>query len=207
MAMVGEIDLVVRGKGSHGAKPHQGLDALVIASEVVLGVQTIVSRHIDPLEPVVITLGTIKGGERRNIIAGAVEIEGTVRAFDEATFDRMMERLKTYLKGISVAYDTEIDIEIRKLYPPVVNDSDLYDAFYNVFSKRCKVIAPQMISEDFSYYQQAVPGFFYFLGTGNETLGYTYPLHHPKFNFNSSVLSVGTMSYVELLSAKGVIKE
>lgn len=205
MAMTGEFDIDIIAKSAHGAMPHTGIDGLVIACECLLGLQTIVSRNIEPTDPVVLTIGKVVGGERRNIIAGNVRMEGTLRTFNQDVYNKMVHRMRTYLSGIASAYEIEINLVVRDMYPPVFNDVNLFDEFWKINSDRCELIKPQMISEDFSYYQKAVPGLFYFIGSYNETKGHIYPLHNSRFNFDSDVLMDGIKSYIGLLSAKGSI--
>jgi amidohydrolase len=205
MAMTGEFDIDIVAKSAHGAMPHTGIDGLVIASECLLGLQTIASRNVEPTDPVVLTIGKVVGGERRNIIAGNVRMEGTLRTFSQEVYNKMVSRMKTYLSGIASAYEIEIKLEVRDMYPPVVNDVNLFDEFWKICGDKCELIKPQMISEDFSYYQEAVPGLFYFVGSYNETKGHVYPLHSSRFNFDNKVLMDGIESYIRLLSAKGSI--
>ncbi len=202
MAMVGEFDIHIKAKGAHGAMPHTGIDGLVIASECLLGLQTILSRNISPIHPAVLTVGKLNGGERRNIIAEHVTLEGTLRAFDKDVYKTLKHRLQQYVKGLAAAYGVEIACEVRDAYPPVVNNEALYKQFSKAF-KDAILIDPQMISEDFSYYQEAVPGLFYFLGTKNEKDGYVYPLHHSRFNVNDDVLIEGVQSFLTLLKSFG----
>jgi amidohydrolase len=207
MAMTGEFDIDIFAKSAHGAMPHTGIDALVIASEVLLGLQTIVSRNISPIDPAVLTVGRFEGGERRNIIAGKARLEGTIRAFDKSVYNRIKTRMQTYLKGIESAYEVSIQIAFRDMYPPVINDAGLFDEFYAHHEAVCDVIPPQMISEDFSYYQEQVPGLFYFIGTYNEEKNFIYPLHNSKFNFDDDIMLDGLKSYIGILSYKKSIVE
>jgi amidohydrolase len=204
MAMAGEFDIVIRSKSSHGAIPHEGIDSITIAAEIISGLQTIVSRNINPIKSAVLTIGKIEAGERRNIIAGRAKLEGTMRAFEKEVYYTMKKRMQDYLKGIEIAYGVIIDLDVRDMYPPVVNHADLFDQFIHRMSNAlgdmiCEIIDPQMISEDFSYYQEVVPGLFYFVGTRNEGKGYTHSLHHCEFNFDPIVLVLGLRTYIEVL--------
>lgn len=207
MAMVGEFDLKLIAKSAHGAMPNMGLDAVLIASEMVLGLQSIVSRNIDPIEPAVLTVGKFTSGERRNILAGTANLEGTIRAYNQDVFQVIINRIKTYVQGVAAAYAIEYELEIRDLYPPVVNDVNLYETFKMVNGDLATIQKPQMISEDFSYYQKKVPGLFYFLGVRNEEKGFVYPLHHPKFNLDEQALMDGVESYIRLLKYTNSIKD
>ncbi len=206
MAMTGEFDIEVIAKSAHGAMPHIGTDGIVIASEIVLGLQTIVSRNISPVSAAVLTIGRLESGERRNIIAGRAKLEGTIRAFDKAVYNRIKERMKRYVEGVAHAYDVTIDLRFVDMYPPVINDENLFSAFVSHHETLCDIIEPQMISEDFSYYQEEIPGLFYFIGTYNEEKSYIYPLHNAKFNFDDQILLNGMETYKNILLYKGSIK-
>jgi len=206
MAMTGEFDIVVSAVSAHGAMPHTGIDGLVIASEIVLGLQSIVSRNVNPVKPAVLTVGRFDGGERRNIIAGKATLEGTIRAFDDDVYELVKSRMEQYVSGIGKAYGVEITLTFFDKYPPVVNDKNLFDEFYAYHSDQCEIIDPQMISEDFAYYQQEIPGLFYFIGTYNEEKSHVYPLHSCKFNFDDDILLNGIQTYINILSYKKSIE-
>lgn len=206
MAMTGEFDIDIISKSAHGAMPHLGTDGIVIASEIVIGLQTIISRNINPINPAVMTIGRMEGGERRNVIAGSARLEGTIRAFDKEIFNRIKTRMRQYLDGIEMAFDVKIKTEFRDMYPPVVNDQNLFNEFISYHADVCDVIDPQMISEDFSYYQEKVPGLFYFIGTYNEEKEFVYPLHHSKFNFDDEALLHGIETYISVLDYKNSIQ-
>lgn len=192
MAQTGEFDILIKGKSAHGAMPHKGTDALVAAAGALIALNTVVSRNIDPLEPAVLTVGRLVGGERRNIIAGEAILEGTMRAFNEETYSKLRSRLISIIKNTSEAYDCTIESEIRDMYPAVHNNEELFEAFRRaVGEENLEVIKPMTISEDFSYFQKAVPGLFFMLGSRNESLKYTNPLHSNMFNFNEDILLEG----------------
>ncbi len=207
MAMTGEFDIDIYAKSAHGAMPQTGVDGIVIASEIILGLQTVVSRSISPIQPAVLTVGKLTAGERRNIIAGKARLEGTIRAFDKSVFEQLKSRMRTYLKGMEMAYDVRIELETRDMYPPVVNDHSLHSEFVSIFKEKIVEIEPQMISEDFSFYQEHVPGLFYFIGTRNAEKGYVYPLHNAKFNFDDTILMHGLETYRSVLLHKNSIAE
>lgn len=202
MGMVGEFDIEIKGSSAHGAMPQTGNDSMIVAAECIMGIQTIISRNIDPMESAVLTVGKLNAGERRNIIAGSATLEGTIRAFDADVYKKMLSRLSTYLKGLEMSYDVEIKLETRDLYPAIQNDQGLFEAFWTLNEDKMVLQKPQMVSEDFSFYQEKVPGLFYFLGTENKELGYTFPLHHSKFNLDESALLLGVQSYLDLLISK-----
>lgn len=199
MAKTGEFDITIRAKSGHGAMPHTAIDGIYIASQLISNYQSIVSRNVNPNQGSVITIGKIYGGEARNIIANTVKMEGTIRAFDNKVYDLIKQRMSTINVGLEKMYNINIDMEYRDMYPPVVNDKTLYDILDKCLTNNEKhLLEPIMIAEDFSYYQERVPGFFFMLGSKNEELGYTYPLHSCYFNFNEEILIKGIEVYVKI---------
>ncbi len=205
MAQTGEFDIDITGKSGHGALPHKGVDAIVIAADLIARLQTIVSRTISPIEPAVLTIGRMEGGERRNIIAGKARLEGTVRAFNETLFDEIFETIKKHCRATELAYDCSVEWDLRKMYPPVVNDIKLTEDFMKANGAFTDTIDPQMIAEDFSYFQKAVPGVFFFVGTRSTEKGFVFPLHNTRFNFDEETLLNGVQAYVNLLTVKGYL--
>lgn len=200
MAQTGEFDIYVKGKSGHGAIPQNSIDSILISAGLVNSFQSIISRNISPIDSAVLTIGRIEGGERRNVIANKVSMEGTLRAFKESVYKKIKERMVSIVKGLEVSYDCEIDLIFRDMYPPVNNNENLVNSFINIIGEEnIEAIEPQMISEDFSYYQKEVPGLFFFLGVRNEKEGYIYSLHNSQFNFNEKVLITGVQIYVDLL--------
>lgn len=206
MAMTGEFDITIHGISGHGAMPHKGIDAALIASEMILMLQNIVSRRIDPVEPAVVTVGKVTIGERRNIIAETAVLEGTCRAFSEAVFQKIESCMRDYIKGVEISYGICVDLDFHVAYPPVINDGALTADFIlaNGVDKVLE-IAPQMIAEDFSLYQKVVPGLFVFLGVRNEAKGFVNPLHSSKFDFDEVALAIGIEGMINMLKVRGVI--
>lgn len=204
MAMTGEFDIDIRTKSGHGAMPHTANDGMIVMSQLINQLQTIASRNIDPTQASVVTIGKVSGGERRNIIAEHVRLEGTTRAFSEDVYHTIEKRMTEIIKGLEVSYDCVIDLDLRTMYPPVVNHKSSVDAFVQA-NKSMNVVEfpPQMISEDFSYYLKEAKGAFIFLGTQSVEDGYVFPLHNSKFNYNESALLYGLQSYVNLLNHYG----
>lgn len=199
MAQTGEFDIRIKGKGSHGAMPHKGHDALVAASDTVLMLNTIVSRFVNPIEPAIVTAGRMICGEIRNVIAEKALLEGTMRAFNDTTYNIIKSRLITIANSISTAYSCECSYEIRDMYPAVNNDVKLFERLTEVIDRDDLIyLDPLMISEDFSYYQKKIPGLFLMLGSGNTEKGYVYPLHSNKFNFNEEILILGVQVFYNL---------
>lgn len=207
MAMTGELDIDIYGKSAHGAKPHLGRDSIVIAANIIQQLQQIISRCLKPIEPAVLTVGRIEGGERRNVIAGKTSLEGTIRGFSVETFDVIEREMDRLFKQFEGAYDCEIKYDLRRLYPPVVNDAKLYEDFSKVCGGQVVTVAPQMLAEDFSYFNRIAPCLFFFLGTRNEEKGYVFGLHHEEFNFSEPVLLNAVQAYINLLIYYGSLRE
>jgi amidohydrolase len=196
MASADTFAITIRGKGAHGAQPHLGSDAVVIAAESVLALQHIRSRRIDPLEPLVITLGTIRGGQRHNIIADEVTLTGTMRAFSEQARERAIALMRETLQHVTAAYGGTYELTIQESIPVTFNEPALVEEMLPtirriVGAENALAIKPFMPAEDFSYFQKVIPGFYYFLGVGNRAKGITAGWHTPEFDVDEESLVVG----------------
>ena len=196
MASSDRFSITIRGKKVHGAYPHDGIDAVVIAAECVTALQTIRSRRINTQEPLVITVGSIHGGNRFNIISDEVRLEGTMRTLSEEVRKQAMEMMKQTLGGITAAYGGSYEIEFGGANPVTWNDPALVEATLPIMrkvlgEKNLTTPRPQMGAEDFSRFQQVIPGFFYFLGVGNRARGITAMIHTPEFDADEESLVIG----------------
>jgi amidohydrolase len=204
MASSDRFTITIRGKGSHGAQPQLGVDAVTIAAEAVTAIQTIRSRRIDPLEPLVITIGTIKGGERYNIVAGEVKMEGTMRTFNEEVRSSAQEMMRQNLAGVTSAHGASFDLVFDSPNPVTYNDPRLVEETLPTIRRLvgdANLIAPKpfMPSEDFSYYQKVIPGFFYYLGVGNKAKGITAAWHTAQFDVDEESILVGVKVMTNVL--------
>jgi amidohydrolase len=204
MASADRFAIIIRGKKSHGAQPQLGVDAIVVASECVTALQTIRSRRIDPLEPLVITIGTIKGGDRNNIIAEEVKMEGTMRSLSEEVRSRAQELMRQTLASVTSAYGATFDLQFDSPNPVTYNDPRLVDETLPTIRRivgDANVVAPKpfMPAEDFSYYQKVIPGFFYFLGVGNKAKGLMPAWHTADFDVDEESLVVGVKVMANVL--------
>lgn len=206
MAKNGEFSLKVQGASSHGAEPHKGIDSILATSHLITQLHSIISRNIDPFEQGVITIGTIHGGEARNIVAQEVSIKGTMRAFDDDVYQLMKSRMSDVIKGIELSFNVDISYEIMDLYPVVYNDPKIVSFVEEHLDENYAYIKPLMASEDFAFYQKKVPGMFIMLGTKNEEKGFIHPLHSCYFNFDESVLLRGVELYTTIAKAYQLIK-
>jgi len=205
-AQNGEIDIVIKGKSAHGAQPHLGHDAMIVQSYLIQAYQTIISRDINPLKPSVITIGTIQGGEARNIIAGEVKLSGTIRVYDQDVYDLIKKRIIEINQGLEQMFLVNIECEIRDYYPAVINDSILFETAIKQYDKDAyEIVEPLMIAEDFAFYLKKVPGMFSFVGTKNEEKDFVHSLHSNLFNFDESILEVGLNYYIKMAKALKII--
>jgi amidohydrolase len=201
MSATAEIDIDIYGKGGHGAMPHTAIDSIVVTSKLIEAYQSIVSRNISPMENSVITFGKIEGGTARNIIAEHTRIEGTMRFFNKDVFEVIKNRIFEINEGFEKAFGIKIEVDLRPLYPAVINDKNLYSKFKNAIENSdldYKEIPAIMLAEDFAYYQEAIPGQFFFLGTENKEKGFDKPLHNCQFNFDEKVLINGVKAYIAI---------
>jgi len=203
MASADEIYITVRGRGGHAAMPHLAIDPVVAACEVVLSLQRIISRTLDPFKPGVLTIGKIEGGSATNIIPDEVKLEGTLRAMDEEWRRATHARIEETISGICSATGTEYELDIRLGYPALYNDpwatSFAEEQARALIGDAAVFTAPPMMgAEDFAYYLEKVPGTFWWIGAGTAEQGCAGGLHNPKFTIDESILPVGaaTMAWV-----------
>jgi amidohydrolase len=195
--------VTLHGKQAHGAHPDQSVDPVVLASQVVLDFQTIVSRTIDPIEPAVVSVGIVRGGERFNIIPADVYLEGTVRAFNAAVQDTVEARMRAILDGLTSAAGARYDFEYERMNPPVYNDPPLSawarDSLVHTLGAEAVVdIPPTMGAEDFAWFAKEVPGFYFRLGTveaGTTSGGW----HTPTFRAGDGAIEVGVKAMTGLV--------
>jgi len=206
MASSDRILVTVTGRQTHGALPWRGVDPIVISSQIVLGLQTIISRQVDvSLEPAVVSIGAIKGGVRDNIIPGIVEMLGTVRTFNEDMRADIHARIRNTVEMIARSAGASAQVHFDNAYPVTVNDVSLTERMVPTLQRVAgadKVFVGQKITgyEDFSYYQQKIPGFFYFLGItprGTDRKQ-SAPNHSPRFFVDESALVLGVRSLAHL---------
>ena len=197
MAATDEFTAIIRGKGGHGALPHLAIDPIVAASQAVLALQSLVSRSVDPVEPAVVTVGSLHGGSASNVIPDEVRMEGTLRAFSDEVRQLLRTRAQEVLEGTARAGGCRAEFELRAGFPAVVNDAgaveQVRETARELFGdESVHEIEPMAASEDFSFFLGKVPGAFVFLGAGNEGRGITAPHHSPEFDIDESALPRGS---------------
>lgn len=190
------FSITIKGLMAHGSAPHRGVDAIVVAAEAITALQTIRSRQTDTRQPLVISVGMIQGGQRQNIIADEVTFAGTVRTYDNTFRDGVIEKMHRTLKGITEAHGASYDMDYRKGYPSVINNAALAKATLPVFKRllgqdQVLEMIPGMGGEDFSYFAQVVPGFYFRLGVSNPDKDITGEIHTPLFDVDEECLKTG----------------
>lgn len=192
MARASEINIDIYGKESHAAKYKEGIDALEIGSETLLEIYKM-EKQIDSRFYRLLRFGKMESGTIRNVVSGHTRIEGTMRAFQDEIFDFMKEQIQNICQTKEDQYGCQIQIDINKGYPAVMNDEALVTKLVHQIPQIRLLENPEMIAEDFSYYQKEVPGVFFFLGTQTP-----YALHNAKFNFDEEVLLQGIELYKQI---------
>lgn len=163
MAHTGEFVINIKAESGHGAIPNKANDGIIVAAQLINSYQSIISRNINPIEGTVLTIGTIHGGERCNVIAEKVRMEGTLRALDKAVYLKIKKRMTAINKGLEIMFNVSIAIEFRDMYPAVVNNKKLLKEIIKFLPEnRVVEVEPMMLAEDFSYYQEEVPSLFFF---------------------------------------------
>ena len=197
MAMCGELDVTIHGKGSHAGLPQKGIDSIVIASLAISQYQTFVSRRTSPFQPVILNVGKISGGTARNSVASETTLQGTVRCYSEEMFETLTKGIQGIHQGLELTYGCDIEWSCPPFYPPVINDCTLYQKFKNIVKDDYKELKePLMLAEDFSFYQRKIPGLFFFLGTKSEQ--YQSGLHTETFDFHEDVLNKAVDLYYQI---------
>lgn len=203
MASCDNFKITVQGEASHGSAPHLGKDAIVAAASIIMNLQTFVSRVNDPLNPLVVTIGTIQGGQRFNIIADQVEMEGTIRTFSPPLRKTLQEDLRRLICQTAQALGCAAQLDYEEGPPPVINQHENLNriarqAAIKLYGEDCLAPMPRLTSsEDFAYFMDEVPGYFGFLGCRNEELGCVYSNHSDKFQIDESVLQRGAAFYAQ----------
>ena len=195
MAQPDKFTIRIQGRGGHGSMPHQTVDPILVASHLVVNIQSIASRNVDPLKPVVVSFGTIEGGTIYNIIPDGVVLTGTVRSFETDVQELSENRMKEITDATCAAFGATADFLYEKGYPPVVNDESMVDfvahTAQGIFGEeKVQEIDPVMGGEDFAYFLQEIPGAFLFFGMGD---GMEYPHHHPAFDIDEKALPQATL--------------
>ncbi|KAF5817541.1 putative peptidase M20, bacterial exopeptidase dimerization domain-containing protein [Helianthus annuus] len=207
MAGSGFFEAVITGKGGHAAIPQHSIDPILAASNVVVSLQHLVSREADPLDSQVVTVAKFQGGGAFNVIPDAVTIGGTFRAFSKESFMQLKQRIEEVVVGQATVHRCNATVEFsskdKPFYPVTINDAGLHKFFQKVAGSvlglnNVKEMSPFTGAEDFSFYQEVIPGYFYFIGMKNEKNEKHESLHSPFFQLNEEVLPYGAAMHASL---------
>lgn len=208
MAAADSFDIVIQGKGGHGAEPQHAVDAIVIGAQFITQLQTLVSRRVSPIESAVVTVGHFVANNPFNVIADTVSIKGTVRTFNEKVRLQLKQEIENLLHATTTGMNAGYTFTYGDGYPPVINDVEETKFIAQIAAKVPSVdevitCEPFMIAEDFSYYLHHVPGTFFITGAKDSAWEEVYPHHHAKFKFDeramliaASVLGEATLQYL-----------
>ena len=196
-ASADRIHIVIRGTSGHASKPHQSVDAILVSADVITALHHIVSRRLDPMDPAVISIGMVEGGQAENIIADVVELKGTVRTLTPESRSAIPGIIEDIISGITSSHGASYEFEYKKDYPVVDNDSEV-----NSFMSGCiedmlgegsvvEMEHPSMGSEDFSFFSEAMPAVLIRLGVRNEDRGITSYLHNSNFDLDEKAIAIG----------------
>ena len=192
-----DLLITIHGRSAHGAYPSSGVDAIVVAAQVISALQSVVSRNVDARDSAVLTIGTISGGTQANIVAKRVEMVGTVRTLDRETRERVLARARETAEGVAAAFGARAEVEIHSSYDALINHHAMMDVVKGTASRmlgdeRVRFVErPNMGVEDFGFYLSEVPGAFYSLGVRNDARGIVHPIHHELFDVDEECLAIG----------------
>ncbi len=194
-ASADELHLVVHGRGGHGALPHETVDPVVVAAHLITALQTLVSRETPPLEPAVLTIGMIQGGSAFNIIPERVELRGTLRAFDPALREHLLERVAAQARALAAAFRAQAEVTTRLGCAAVINDPAVTEIVRR--AARAELGAAAVVEtpgttggDDMADFLARRPGCYFLVGSGNAARGLNRPHHNPGFDFDEDALGV-----------------
>ena len=204
MAASGTFKIHVIGRGGHGSAPHQTIDPVYVAAQVISALQAIRSRMLDPVEPSVVSVCSVHSGTRNNIIPDDAVLEGTMRTLDEATRKKVASLIPKIAKSICATYGARCEVEMEDAYPVTLNDPSVTRSVIHVLKSipgsKTVVAPPLLVAEDFAFFLREVPGTYYFLGTRNSEEGCIYPNHSSRFKIDEDILKYGSASLAMLAS-------
>jgi len=203
MAATDQFFITIEGRGGHAAKPHEGIDPVLVGAHIITALQSIASRMVDPLESVVVSTTMVEAGTATNIIPSRVKLAGTVRTLKPEIRDLAEERLGQLVKAVAAGFGAQASVTYERGYPPTINH--VAETRHAVDVARAIAgdahvdpeAAAMMGAEDFSYMLEARPGAFIFIGNGNSA-----GLHHPAYDFNDEIIPVGMQYWTDLVTAR-----
>jgi amidohydrolase len=187
------FEIKIQGRGGHGSSPHETVDAIIVANQVINQLQLIVSRKVHPQKTAVLSIGSFHAGQAANIIADSAVLKGTVRTYDKEVQMQIEEEMKEIIKGVCTAHHAEYEFTYYHGVPGVYNHANETNIFCSCIQNTLPELnvveaPPLLVSEDFGRYLLEKPGMFFFTGAGNKSTGAIYPHHHPKFDFDEKAM-------------------
>ena len=209
MAATEYLEILVRGRSSHACAPQRGVDAIAVAAALIGALNQLVTKHLDPVDPALISIGTIQGGTVSNIIANEVRLTGTIRTLSREQHRRLHEALRRLIADFPAAFGAKAELSIGEVAPALVNDDRLMD-FLAAFLRRefpnlvCRENDPPLLGgEDFARFAELCPGAYIFVGCGNPEMGITHPLHSVAFDLDEEALKVALRLFLTLALEAG----
>ena len=201
MAAADYVSIEIEGKGAHAARPHLGIDPILVGSQIVNQLQSIVSRNVDPLEAGVVSICVFQAGTTNNVIPQTAKLAGTVRSLTDDVRDLLEKRVREIAQGVATLHGASANVRYHRGYPVTVNHADQTSFAAEIASEIAgkdrvdDALPPMMGAEDFSYMLNARPGAFIFVGNGEDSAG----LHHPAYDFNDEIIPLGSSYWVRLV--------
>ena len=201
MAASSIFTLTVKGKGGHGAAPHKSVDPILAAAHIVAALQSIVSRNVDPLQSVVVTVGQISAGTTFNVIPEEAELKGTVRSYNNELHRLAYRRILEMAQNMAAAFRCSATMETVAIVPTVVNASEpaaaVREAATAIVGEENVIAGQTMEAEDMGFILEEVPGCYFFVGSANDEIGLNYPHHHPRFDFDERAMIYGVATMAQ----------
>ncbi len=201
MAAADELYWNLYGKGSHAAQPHMGNDPLIVAANLIIYLQAMLNNNKNPFSPAVLSVTSVIGGNATNIFPEFASMQGTLRTFDESLRSKLHKLIENNSRQIASLFDVKCDVEVRKGFPALINNSELVDKFKYIANQALGVnnvhgFEPKMWAEDFAYFAREVPSVFWFLGVKQSVDSEVVPLHNSKLNPDEQALKTGMLAMV-----------
>lgn len=206
MASSDSFEITIQGKGGHGAIPHEAVDPIIAAAQLITASQSIISRNISPMDGAVLSFGQVSCGETYSVIPDKAMVKGTIRTFSQTVRAEIINRLGAICNGLSLAFNCTISLQIKKTTPAVVNDYELAKIISGAIQEAMgdaiiENTCQTMVSDDFTYYSEEAPGCLVLVGSKNPGSGENWGHHHPRFDFDERA-----MTYASTLLSSTVLK-
>ncbi|MDO9085929.1 MAG: M20 family metallopeptidase [Anaerolineaceae bacterium] len=210
MAAADTFEIKIVGKGGHGGLPNKTIDPINTAAQIINAIQTIITRNISPLENAVISFGSVNGGSTFNVIPDVVLLTGTIRTFDPMIRELIIKRIEQICLSLGEGMGCKVEFHIDEITPAVVNNPQIVSKLSNVIQEYFPTFDfdpnyQSMVSEDFSFFLNQVPGCFFFVGSANQEKNLVFGHHHPKFDFDEKVIPVSVSCLLGMIDQLGFL--